>query len=225
MTLCHAVSPAVPAHATDRVKRFADERDLPLHLIDAEEMQDPDYTANPVNRCYFCKSNLYRRLAPLVSEGTICAGTNVDDLGDYRPGLTAADEHDVRHPFVEAGLAKADIRNLARSMGLGDVAELPAAPCLASRIETGLRVTPRDLKIIDRVEGALRDCLGPVTLRCRRRRTGLVIEIDPELFAAITKSELATLTSLARHHADANGGSGLSLSFEAYSRGSAFLHA
>jgi uncharacterized protein len=225
LTLCHAVSPAVPARATERVRRFAQERGLPLHLVDAEEMQDPAYRANPVNRCYFCKSNLYRRLAPVVPEGTICAGTNLDDLGDYRPGLTAAAERGIRHPFVEAGFTKADVRDLARAMGLGEVAELPAAPCLASRIETGLPVTPEDLQIIDRVEEALRQRLGAVTLRCRRRRGGLVIEIDPALLAGITPAQRGRLLRLARQEAAAHGGAGLPLSIEPYSRGSAFLHA
>ncbi|MFC6643738.1 hypothetical protein [Sulfitobacter profundi] len=170
VTLCHAVSAAVPSAATARVKDFAAAWGLPLKLVDAGEFADPSYRANPVNRCYFCKSNLYgtlARMGPLVA-----AGTNTDDLSDYRPGLQAAAEHGVLHPFVDAQMSKADVRALARALGLGDLAELPAAPCLASRIETGLRVEPADLAVIDRVETLLRAALGNVTLRCRRLRGG-----------------------------------------------------
>ena len=184
VTLCHAVSAAVPSAATARVKDFAAAWGLPLKLVDAGEFADPSYRANPVNRCYFCKSNLYgtlARMGPLVA-----AGTNTDDLSDYRPGLQAAAEHGVLHPFVDAQMSKADVRALARALGLGDLAELPAAPCLASRIETGLRVEPADLAVIDRVETLLRAALGNVTLRCRRLRGGWVVELDPPIYEGLS---------------------------------------
>lgn len=225
LMLCHAVSPAVPGGATERVRRIAADLGVPLHVVGAGEFSDPNYLANPVNRCYFCKSNLYRTLSLLALDGTICAGTNSDDLGDYRPGLEAAREHGVRHPFVEAGMDKMMVRRLARALGLGDVAELPAAPCLASRIETGLRVTPEDLRMVDAVEGALRDALGNITLRCRRRQTGLAVEIDAELFADLSEARLRILGDIARHAARASGGAGFDLTIEPYRRGSAFLHA
>jgi uncharacterized protein len=218
VTLCHAVSPAVPAAATARVKDFATEWGLPLKLVDAGEFADPAYRANPVNRCYFCKSNLYgtlARMGPLVA-----AGTNTDDLSDYRPGLQAAAEHGVLHPFVEAQMSKSDVRTLARALGLGDLAELPAAPCLASRIETGLRVEPADLAVIDRVETLLRAELGNITLRCRLLRGGWVVELDPSVYEDLSAQKRAAILTQVRRATD----DGRAVDLRAYSRGSAFVH-
>ncbi|MCA0920846.1 adenine nucleotide alpha hydrolase [Pseudooceanicola nanhaiensis] len=225
VSLVHAVSAAVPAAATARVKHFAEARALPLRLVDAGEFADPRYRANPVNRCYFCKSNLYGTLRRLAGDGAIAAGTNLDDLGDYRPGLQAADEHAILHPFVAAEMPKSEVRALARRLGLGDLAELPAAPCLASRIETGLRVEPAELALIDAVESALRDRLGPVTLRCRRLPDALAIEIDAATLAALTADAQAELTAQARAVAAAHAADHLPLRLRAYKRGSAFIHA
>lgn len=218
VTLCHAVSPAVPAAATARVKDFATTWDLPLKLVDAGEFADPAYRANPVNRCYFCKSNLYgtlARMGPLVA-----AGTNTDDLSDYRPGLQAAAEHGVLHPFVEAQMSKSDVRALARALGLGDLAELPAAPCLASRIETGLRVEPTDLAVIDRVETLLREVMGNITLRCRRLRGGWVVELDVLAYEDLSAQKRAAILTQVRQATD----DGRAVDLRAYSRGSAFVH-
>ena len=218
VTLCHAVSAAVPAAATARVKEFAAARGLQLKLVDAGEFADPAYRANPVNRCYFCKSNLYgtlARMGPLVA-----AGTNTDDLSDYRPGLQAAAEHGVLHPFVTAQTSKADVRALAGTLGLEDLAELPAAPCLASRIETGLRVEPADLAVIDRAEVILKEMLGQVTLRCRLLRGGWVIEIDPPVYAALSAQQRAEIGSEVKRIT----GDDRPVNLRAYSRGSAFVH-
>ena len=174
----HAVSPAVPPNATARVRQHAQANGWNLHIVGAGEFDDPDYRANPVNRCYFCKSNLYARLRA-ATDAVICSGTNTDDLGDFRPGLTAAAEQGVRHPFVEAHIDKASIRAMARTMGLDDLAELPAQPCLSSRVETGLAIEPTDLAMIDRVERWLADRLGPGNIRCRVTRAGLRIELPP----------------------------------------------
>ncbi len=218
VTLCHAVSPAVPAAATARVRVFAAGRGLKLKVVDAGEFADPAYRANPVNRCYFCKINLYGTLSRMGE--VVAAGTNMDDLSDYRPGLVAAGEHDVLHPFVEAQMTKQDVRRLARDLGLGVLAELPAGPCLASRIETGLRVEPADLRLIDRVETLLRGDLGNGTLRCRRMRLGWVIEIDSARFAGMTESRRDLVQSLA---ADAIQDD-LPVILRAYKKGSAFVH-
>lgn len=214
--LCHAVSPAVPQAATERVSAFAKERGLRLRVVDAGEFADPQYRANPVNRCYFCKSNLYRTLSRMGDR--VAAGTNMDDLTDYRPGLHAAQEHGVLHPFIDARMAKDDVRLLARSLGLGDLAELPAAPCLASRVETGLRVEPQDLREIDRAEAALRAELGNVTLRCRRMRTGWIIELEATILGAMDQAARDRLICLA----DLSGGQEVVL--RPYRRGSAFVH-
>ena len=219
ITLCHAVSPAVPVAATARVRSFAQERRLKLKVVDSGEFADPSYRANPVNRCYFCKTNLYGTLSRMGD--VVAAGTNLDDLSDFRPGLVAADEHNVVHPFVDAGMTKEMVRQLARDLGLGDLAELPAAPCLASRIETGLRVEPADLGIIDRIETLLRGELGNITLRCRRMRAGWVIEIDQAVFGGLSATRRQALQSMARGVRQDD----LPVTLRAYQRGSAFVHA
>src|SRR5690606_1212921 len=125
--LFHALSPAVPAAATARVLAHAKRWGWNLAVIDAGEMDDPHYRANPLRRCYHCKSNLY---AAIRRQGSfnIAAGTNRDDLRDFRPGLQAAAEQGVFHPYVEAGFDKALVRALAAQAGLDDLKDLPASP-------------------------------------------------------------------------------------------------
>ena len=154
-------------------------------------------------------------MGPLVA-----AGTNTDDLSDYRPGLQAAAEHGVLHPFVDAQMSKADVRALARALGLGELAELPAAPCLASRIETGLRVEPADLAVIDRVETLLRAMLGNITLRCRLLRGGWVVELDPRVYEDLSAQKRRAIIGQVRRATD----DGRAVDLRAYSRGSAFVH-
>lgn len=223
--LCHAVSAAVPAAATGRVRDLAARLGLALDEVDAGEFADARYRENPVNRCYFCKSALYDTLARLAARGPVAAGTNLDDLGDYRPGLRAAAEHGVRHPFVDAKLDKDAVRALARALGMGALSELPAAPCLASRIETGLRVEPAELRMIDAVEEGLRAALGPVTLRCRRRPGRLEVELDGAVLARLSGDRLAALSELARGVARDHGAADLPLTISAYRQGSGFIHA
>ena len=176
-TMVHAVSPAVPAEATWRIRSYAAREGWRLSLVDAGEFADPSYRANPVNRCYFCKSHLYDRIRGL-SPGVIASGTNLDDLGDFRPGLNAAAERQVVHPFVEARIGKAGIRHLARWHGLTDLAELPAQPCLASRVETGIRIEASDLAFVDAAERHIREhAPAPANVRCRLTRSGVVLEI------------------------------------------------
>ncbi|MGR3822364.1 adenine nucleotide alpha hydrolase [Salipiger marinus] len=224
LRLVHAVSPAVPQAATTRVQRFAAERGLDLALIASGEFEDPRYRANPVDRCYYCKTHLYGTLADLAQQGAVAAGTNLDDLGDFRPGLRAAAERGVIHPFVDAAMTKADVRALARALGLQEIAELPAAPCLASRIETGLRVEPADLAMIDAVEEALRADLGAVTLRCRRTHAGLAVELDAAILAGLSADRQQALSALARAACLPHGGGDLPLTLRPYRQGSAFLH-
>lgn len=223
LTLCHAVSPAVPAAATARVRAFAQDGGYTLQIFDAGEFADARYLANPVNRCYFCKTNLYARIVELAPDDLVASGTNLDDLGDFRPGLDAAREQGVFHPFVEAGLAKADVRALARCLGLGDLAELPAAPCLASRVETGLRIDPAELALIDAVEVRLRKELGEVTLRCRRRIGGFTLELDAEVLAEMDETRRRVLIGVAEQ-VMGNHGIGEGITLEPYRRGSAFRH-
>ncbi|MGA2127701.1 MAG: adenine nucleotide alpha hydrolase [Xanthobacteraceae bacterium] len=214
--MMHAVSPAVPPHATQRVQTHADREGWSLRIIDAGEFADPRYRANPVDRCYFCKTNLYGRIRALTG-GVIASGTNVDDLGDFRPGLRAAAETGVVHPYVEAGIDKAGVRALARCLSLADLAELPAQPCLSSRIETGIAVDAADLAFVDEVERRLAaDLSAGATVRCRVTRAGIAIELGEE---GLRHAEpLATLA------ADLCAGTGRRfLGVRPYRIGSAFL--
>ncbi len=175
--MLHAVSPAVQPAATVRVRDAGRLQNWHLTVTGTGEFDDPRYRDNPVNRCYFCKTNLYDRIRSLTA-APIASGANLDDLGEYRPGLLAASERDVIHPFVDAGMAKSDIRALARELGLDDVAELPAQPCLASRIETGIAIDPKDLAFVDSIEGYLSNELGlRGDVRCRITKSGVIIEL------------------------------------------------
>jgi len=181
--ICHAVSPSVPAAATARVRALAAAEGWRLEVLSAGEFEDPRYRANPYDRCYYCKSRLYGALRARTGR-TVASGTNRDDLGDYRPGLTAAREQGVVHPFVEAEIDKATIRALARAAGLGDLAELPAQPCLASRVETGIAIEAEDLAFVDALEEHLRRCFGEdITLRVRIRGAGVVVEVPASMSA------------------------------------------
>lgn len=215
--MVHAVSPAVPPAATDRVRAFAAREGWDLVVVEAGEFADPDYLRNPVNRCYFCKSNLYTRISGLT-DGTIASGANTDDLGDYRPGLKAAEERQVVHPYVEAGIGKAGIRALARQHGLSDIAELPAQPCLASRVETGIAIDAADLVFIDRVEVLLRARFGEQrTIRCRILAAGVAVEADESLAASYAAMAEAVAPLCVAEGRPFTG-------VRPYRRGSAFVH-
>ena len=217
----HAVSPAVPAEATTRVQEYAVREGWRLTVLDAGEFDDPAYRANPANRCFYCKTNLYGALAART-DATLLSGTNVDDLGDWRPGLKAAEEHGVRHPFVEAGIDKATVRVLAAGLGFDDLARLPAAPCLSSRIETGLRVEADDLASVHAAERYLARQLRPETVRCRRRKAGIVIELDETTLGALSASRRAALGAAVAGMFETNDRT-RPVSFAPYRTGSAFL--
>jgi uncharacterized protein len=218
----HATSPAVPAEATERVRHLARTRGWALDIFDAGEFTDARYRANPVNRCFFCKTNLYGAIAGRT-RAVILSGTNMDDLGDYRPGLEAARTHGVRHPFVEAGIDKATVRALAADFGLGDIAELPAAPCLSSRVETGIAIEAPVLRMIEEAEILLRDTLAPRTVRCRVRRAGIVAELDPATLEAMTDGVQAGLSRSLAALAQKHGVGVRPIAFAPYRTGSAFL--
>lgn len=181
----HAVSPAVPPEATERTRRYATSFGWTLEVIDAGEFADPEYLRNPLNRCFHCKSNLYAAIAGRW-DGIIASGTNTDDLSDFRPGLEAAKMHGARHPYVEAGIAKATVRRIAAAFGLTEVAELPASPCLSSRLETGIRVDASKLGLVHAVEALVARSLPAMTVRCRIRRDGVVVELDDPAYAKAT---------------------------------------
>lgn len=208
----HAVSPAVPEAATARVKAHADAAGWRLRIIGAGEFDDPKYVENPVNRCYFCKSNLYTRIRA-ATDAIICSGANTGDLGDYRPGLGAAAEQNVRHPFIEAGIDKPMIRALAAERGLADLAELPAQPCLASRVETGIAINADDLALVDAVETRLAAKLGAGDIRCRVTHSGVRVEL-PE---AALGADLTDIADMVQATGRVFAGTA------PYKRGSAFL--
>jgi uncharacterized protein len=136
-------SPSVPRAELEGARQLAKTIGIRHIVVKTEEFGDPDYVKNDGARCYHCKSELYGRIEELLPElgvQTICSGANLDDLGDYRPGLTAAAEHHVRHPLQEAGFTKADVRSLARAWGL-PTWDKPASPCLSSRLAPGVTVT------------------------------------------------------------------------------------
>jgi uncharacterized protein len=217
----HAVSPAVPPHATARVERYAADRCWQLSIVSAGEFADERYVANPANRCFFCKQNLYGTIAG-ITDHQLLSGTNLDDLGDWRPGLKAAADHSVRHPFVEAEIDKADVRAIARYLGLDDIAELPGAPCLSSRVETGIPIAPRELRFVDAAERFVRRSIAPQTVRCRIRKSGIVIELDAETRARIDRGSEASLAADLGRLAGQHGIVG-TIAFALYERGSAFL--
>jgi uncharacterized protein len=144
-------------------------------VLDTDEFQNPNYTSNPANRCYFCKTTLYDHIARLIRDRGlkhIVNGINVDDLGDFRPGIQAAREHEVCCPAAEAGLTKADVRELSRRLGLPTF-DKPASPCLSSRVPYGQAVTPEKLRMIEAAEKFLHS-LGIRDCRVRHYRTATI---------------------------------------------------
>jgi uncharacterized protein len=222
-TMFHAVSPAVPVEATARVRELAARQGWDLQVIDAGEFRDGDYLANPVNRCFFCKGNLYGAIASLTDR-QVLSGANLDDLGDYRPGLKAAENFAVRHPFIEAGISKAAIRRIAGRFGLRDLSELPSSPCLSSRVATGIAIAVADLGLIADVERLLRARFpAAADLRCRRLADRLEIQIDGHLLDGLSADARDSLVAAVGGIA-AQARVDLPIALAAYRRGSAFLH-
>jgi pyridinium-3,5-biscarboxylic acid mononucleotide sulfurtransferase len=190
-----ALSPALAAGELDGARAVADAVGIGHRAISTDELARAGYRANGPDRCYHCKSELYDRLAEVASaEGyaAVFSGANVDDLGDVRPGLRAAAEHHVRHPLVEAGFRKVDIRRVALELSLPS-ADKPAMPCLASRVPFGTAVDPAMLAQIDRAERALRE-LGYRDLRVRHLGEHARVELgDADLEAAANAAARAQI--------------------------------
>ncbi len=172
--------------ALDCVRRFG----IPHLEIETDELADPNYAANPPNRCYYCKTELWSKLGVLAAArgyAVVLDGSNADDVGDHRPGMRAAKEHRVRSPLLEAGLTKADIRALSRRMGL-PTWDQPAAPCLSSRLPYGLAVTPARLRQVEAAETELRR-RGFREFRVRHHGDAARLEVAPaELPAALEQA-------------------------------------
>jgi uncharacterized protein len=163
-----ADSPSLPRRELDEAVAIAAQFAIPLRVVQTREFDNPAYVANPDNRCYFCKHELFTHLAPLARRenfAVIAYGENASDAGDYRPGAQAAGEFQVRAPLKEAGLTKAEIRAISAQLGL-PTADKPQMACLSSRVPHGEPVTPEKLSMIERAEYVLRD-LGFHDLRVR----------------------------------------------------------
>ena len=173
--------PAVQyAQAIALARRF----DVPLRETDTHELEDPRYLANPVDRCFFCKEELWSRLdAIAAAEGfdTVIDGTNADDLGEHRPGLRAATALRVRSPLAELGWTKADVREAARALDI-PTWDAPASPCLSSRVAYGLAITPERLRQVEEGEAFLRELGITGDLRVRHHGTRARLELEPAQF-------------------------------------------
>ena len=151
-------SPSYPEAQWAAARQVARSFDVPVLELDTAELDDPRYAANPSNRCYFCKTELWSRVVPVARErgfGTVADGTNADDLSDWRPGAQAGREHGVASPLAELGFTKQHIRDASRRLEL-PTWQQPSSPCLSSRLPYGIEVTPARLKQIERAESALR---------------------------------------------------------------------
>ncbi len=225
----HAVSAAVPAAATTRVNRYAQQKGWRLSIIDANEMADEEYRRNPINRCYFCKTNLYSTLKKF-SALPIVSGTNLDDLKDFRPGLQAANENGVAHPYVDAGIDKANVRAIAQYLHLTDLQELPASPCLSSRITTGIAIDEKLLPVIDAVETQIWEQFGLQlalsTVRCRVLPTRISIQLQGEVDFANETDHFVLIKLLVKQiFSEAGYRHFHQVSVEPYEKGSAFVRA
>lgn len=159
--------------------------DIPLVEIETHELEDENYLANPTNRCFYCKTELWHQLVPLARErglAVVCDGTNADDLREHRPGKAAGIAAGVRSPLAEAGLTKAEIRVASRELGL-PTWDAPAAPCLSSRVQYGLSITPSRLKQVEQGEAYLRRLGICGDLRVRHLGGAARIEVEPTWIA------------------------------------------
>jgi uncharacterized protein len=174
------LSAAYPEVQRNTALRCAGLLGIPHLEIATDELSDPNYIANPSNRCYFCKTELWAKLTVLGAERglrTVLDGSNADDASDYRPGMAAAREHGVRSPLMDAGLTKREIRALSERRGL-PTWDQPSAPCLSSRLPYGLSVTPERLRQVEAAETTLRD-LGFREFRVRHHGSVARLEIAP----------------------------------------------
>lgn len=184
-------SPSLPRYELEQARRIAKGLDLELIEVKPGEQDDEGYRANAGDRCYFCKTHLYESLKRLSAElgiRYIANGTNTDDLGDHRPGLTAADEAEVISPLIEAGFGKEQVRLVAQELGLENW-DKPAAACLASRVPYGSEVTPALLKQIERAEDVLR-AMGFVGFRVRHHDQVARIELPLDQVGRLMDDEV-----------------------------------
>lgn len=183
-----SASPSLKLNDLDTAKAFCMGHDIPLKVICTSELDNPNYFSNPANRCYFCKHTLYSDLDAYAREFKgwwILNGTNGDDLGDYRPGIQAGTEFQVRSPLAECNLGKSAVRALASELGL-ECWNKPASPCLSSRIPYGQRVTEKKLRQIEAGEMFLNE-LGFPVVRVRHNDGKAVVEVPDEQVPALQR--------------------------------------
>ena len=192
---CISISPSLKQSDYSLAIDFCKKENIPLQIIETKEIDDPNYFNNPVNRCYFCKSHLYEHLSSIQQQypdRVLLNGTNADDLGDYRPGLKAADEMGVRSPLAECGIDKNMVRAIALYLELPHWNK-PASPCLSSRIPYGSTVTREKLRQIESAEKILFD-LGFEVVRVRHFGTRAIIEVPASSIQSLenVKDEVST---------------------------------
>ena len=177
-----SASPSLKLSDLEEAKDFARANDLSIRVITTKEMENPNYFSNPTNRCYFCKHTLYDELADLRKDYTgwwVLNGTNRDDLGDYRPGLKAADEFEVRSPLSDCGIDKEGVRALAAYFKL-QCWNKPASPCLSSRVPYGEEITVKKLRQIEDAEALVKDVGFPIN-RVRHYGDTARVEVAEDL--------------------------------------------
>ena len=185
-TAVTAVSPTFPQMELEATRRIAAEIGVRHRIVETDQLQIPEFVRNDAARCYHCKTDLYSLLGALrraSQDSQIVDGTNVDDLGDDRPGLKAAREWGVCSPLLEAGLSKAEVRELAKTLGLSNW-DKPAAACLSSRIPRGIEITRATLSRVEQAEAVM---VGEGLRHCRVRDHGEIarIEVAPEAYGTL----------------------------------------
>lgn len=191
------ISPSLADRERLSGRRLAEQFGVELVEVDTRELDDPNYAANPPDRCFYCKSDLFGRLAVLADERgwpAVVSGANADDRGDFRPGLRAGEALGVRSPLLEADLTKQEIRDASRAMGL-PTWDKPAMACLASRVPYGQAVTADKLHRIERAETVLKD-LGFAECRVRDHEDLARIEVPPDQIARVAECGQALVASL-----------------------------
>lgn len=217
-----ADSPSLPRRELEEAVEIAKRFGIPLRVVRTNEFENPSYLENPVNRCYFCKHELFTELEPLAREkgfAVIAYGENASDVGDFRPGAAAAAEFQVRAPLKEAGLTKAEIRKFSAQLGL-PTADKPQMACLSSRIPYGEEVSPEKLRMIEAAENYLRDRgFYDVRVRHHELKNGHLARIE------VGPSELPRLFEDGFHlraaeHIKRAGYTQVTIDMEGYRRGS-----
>ncbi|BAQ65800.1 ATP-dependent sacrificial sulfur transferase LarE [Geminocystis sp. NIES-3709] len=212
-----AVSPSLLPEELDEAQQQAQIIGINHELIETEEMKNPNYTSNPVNRCYFCKSELHDKLKPLALEKDypyVIDGVNADDLQDYRPGIQAAKERGVRSPLAEIGITKVEVREMTKILEL-PWWDKPSQPCLSSRFPYGEEITFEKLHRVGRAEIYLRK-LGYSNLRVRYDRDTARIELLPQQITEfVLKANLPEIVS----HFQSLGFTYVTLDLEGYRSG------